>query len=99
MRPEVRKSEAPQTTVKPLVVPEIVTFPAEVDITNARRFGLELIEASRAGASVVIADMFLTEFCDSSGVRYLLIGDDAARLHGAELRVVVSAPAILRMMN
>lgn len=59
MRPFTRSS-----TVSPLVVPEIVVFPHEVDINNADRLGNELRAALRPGAAVIIADLTLTEFCD-----------------------------------
>lgn len=94
MRPEHR-----QPTVTPLAFPEIVRFPAEIDLTNARRYGSELLAALRPGVTVVIADLSQTEYCDSSGVRYLLIGNDAARHHGAELHVVVATPAVQRVMT
>jgi anti-sigma B factor antagonist len=85
--------------VSPLVVPEIVTLPDEVDINNARRLGADLITAMRPGVSVVIADMTLTEFCDSSGIRHLLIARDYASENGIDLRVVVSSRAIRRTLG
>jgi anti-sigma B factor antagonist len=91
--------DKPQATVKPLVVPEIVTLPREVDISNARRLGRDLLGAFGPRATVVIADMSLTEFCDSSGIRHLLIANDAAMAWGGELRVVVPSPAVLRVME
>jgi anti-sigma B factor antagonist len=88
-----------KATVKPLVVPEIVTLPREVDLSNAPRLGRELLGAFGPRVTVVIADMSLTEFCDSSGIRHLLITNDAARARGCELRVVVPSPAVLRVMK
>jgi anti-sigma B factor antagonist len=95
----VESSEEPQATVKPLAVPQIVTLPREVDISNAPRIGRELLGAFGPRATVVIADMSLTEFCDSSGIRQLLIANDAAMAWGGELRVVVRSPAVLRVME
>lgn len=89
----------PQAAVKPLVVLEIVTLPGEVDISNAPRIGRELLGAFGPRATVVIADMSLTEFCDSSGIRRLLIANDAARARGCELRVVVRSPVVLRVVQ
>ncbi len=89
----------PRATVKPLVVPEIVTLPCEADIGNARRLGRELLGAFGPRATVVIADMSLTEFCDSSGTRHLLIANDAAMSWGGELWVVIPSPAVLRVMQ
>jgi anti-sigma B factor antagonist len=91
--------DEPQATVKPLVVPEIVTLPGEVDINNAPRLGRELLGAFGPRVTVVIADMSLTEFCDSTGIRHLLTANDAAIARGSELRVVVRCPAVLRVMQ
>jgi len=91
--------DACPSTVSSLVVPEIVTFPDEVDLTNARRLGAELITAMRPGVPVVIVDMTLTEFCDSSGIRHLLMAHDYASQNGIDLRVVVSARAVRRTLR
>jgi anti-sigma B factor antagonist len=88
-----------RATVDPLLVPEIVTLPAEVDISNAARYGRDLIDAFGSRARVVIADMSATEFCDSSGLRQLLIAGDEASRTGGELRVVVRSAAVLRTMH
>lgn len=88
-----------QATVRPLVIPEIVTLPSDVDATNARRLGHEVLGAFGPRATVVIADMALTGFCDSSGIGHLLIANHAAMAWGGELRVVVSSPQVLRVMQ
>jgi hypothetical protein len=62
-----------------LVVPEIVVFPAEIDISNAALFGVELLAAFRFGVAVVIAVMTETAFCDSSDIRHLLIANQRAK--------------------
>jgi anti-sigma B factor antagonist len=89
----------PRCTVKPLVVPEIVSLPAEIDIINAERVGRELAAAFGPGVAVVIADMSLTAFCDASGVRQLLIANDRAIAQGAQLRVSVASEMVLRVMQ
>ena len=86
-------------TVIPPVVPEIVVFPPEVDISNAACIGVELLVALRPGVAVVIADMTLTGFCDCSGIRELLIANDQARRNLAQLRVVVSTDAVRRVLH
>ena len=87
------------TTVHPLAVPEIVTLPQEIDVHNAPRVGHELISALGERTTVLIADMSLTEFCDSSGIRQLLTADKTATIRGAELRVVVQSRAVLKVMR
>jgi anti-sigma B factor antagonist len=88
-----------RVTVDPLLVPEIVTFPVEVDISNAARFSGDLLDALGSRPCVVIADMSATEFCDASGLRHLLIASTKARRTGGELRVVVQSAALLRTMQ
>jgi anti-anti-sigma factor len=49
---------------------------------------------------VVIADLTSTAFCDSSGVRYLLLAHDKAAAHGAQLRLAVQPDGmVLRMLT
>jgi anti-sigma B factor antagonist len=88
-----------QGTVTPLVIPEIVTLPIEIDIRNAYRVARELCAALRPGVQVLIADLSLTEFCDSSGVRSILIARDKAIRCDAELRLVIPSVAVLRVLS
>ncbi|MGH3193485.1 MAG: STAS domain-containing protein [Streptosporangiaceae bacterium] len=84
--------------VKPLVVPEIVTLPDEIDITNAEHVGEELRAAVSPG-TVVIADMSQTVFCDSSAVRALLRASEHATACRAELRLVLPSATVLRALQ
>jgi anti-sigma B factor antagonist len=85
-----------RATARPLVVPEIVTLPEEIDITNAQAVGDELCAAFGQGVLAVIADMSRTRFCDSSGIRYLLLANGRAAELNAEFRLVVQSAAVLR---
>jgi anti-sigma B factor antagonist len=69
--------------------PVVVALPAEIDLTNAEQVGAELDAACASGAGVVIADLTATSFCDSAGIRYLLLANDAATAHEAQLRLAV----------
>ena len=53
--------------------PVIVRLPAEIDMANADSIGEELAAASAPGVAVVIADMTATTFCDSMGMRMLVL--------------------------
>jgi len=75
----------------------VVTLPAEIDITNARRLGGELGTAL-ASATMVIADMSATTFCDSSGIRILLLAHEQAAAAAIDLRLVVPSAAVLRAL-
>lgn len=88
-----------QSTVTPLVLPEIVTLPAEIDISNADRVARDMCEALRPGVTVLIADMSLTQFCDSSGIRSLVIAHDRAVRNDAEFRLVIPSAAVLRVLS
>jgi anti-sigma B factor antagonist len=91
--------EASPRIVRGASAPEIVAFPEAIDISNAPRHGAELFAARRPGISVMIADMSLTEFCDSSGARYLLVARDQAALCDVELRVVVRSSVVRRVLE
>jgi anti-sigma B factor antagonist len=91
-------SHARLTTATPLVVPEIVTLPEEIDIANAQRYGDELRAAFKPGVAVVIGDMSRTTFCDSTGIRHLLRASDKAADSGAELRLVIESSGVLRVL-
>jgi anti-sigma B factor antagonist len=86
-------------TVRPLVVPEIVTLPSEFDITNADSVGGELRAAFRPGVAVVIADMTRTTFCDSAAARNLLLANDKAIERQAELRLAIPSATVLRTLT
>jgi anti-sigma B factor antagonist len=90
---------APSPTVTSIVLPEIVVLPAEIDIINAEAIGAELREAIGHGTAVVIADMSRTVFCDSSGIRQLLVASDRAAEAGGGLRLAIESPAVLRILD
>jgi anti-sigma B factor antagonist len=92
-------NSARNATAKPLVLPEIVTLPGEIDVTNAPRIGDELQAACRPGTAVVIADMTGTAFLDSSGVRCLLLASEHVAKANAELRFVTESAAVLRVLQ
>jgi anti-anti-sigma factor len=81
-----------------LVIPEIVDFPAEIDIRNSELLGAVLTAAIRPGAAVVIADLSRTEYCDGSGARSLRSAHEHAAQWGVELRVVTQAAQVCRML-
>lgn len=78
---------------------EIVVFPVEVDVTCSETLGEALLAAFRQGVRVVIADMSMTQYCDSSGIRHLILANNQAACTDAELRVVAASPAIRRVLH
>jgi anti-sigma B factor antagonist len=80
--------------------PALVVLPAEIDITNARDVRCQLTAAVlRPGVSIVIADMTATTFCDSMGVRALVIARKRAASEGTELRLLKPGPGVMRVLR
>jgi anti-anti-sigma factor len=78
----------------------VVPLPTEIDISNSESVGVRLGAACASGAGVVVADLMSTAFCDSSGIRHLLLAHDAAAAHHAQLRLAVQPDGmVLRMLT
>jgi anti-anti-sigma factor len=86
----------PVTPAKPR--PVLVTLPAEIDIANAHNVREMLADAFSAGA-VVIADMTATTFCDTMGIRALVLAHKRAIATGADLRLLLPCPHVMRVME
>jgi anti-anti-sigma factor len=67
----------------------VVSMPAEIDMNNTADVSANLAKAIGASPGVVIADLSATTFCDSSGIRTLLVTAYQAADAGTELRLVV----------
>src|SRR5215469_15280891 len=72
----------------------VLTLPAEIDITNARLLCGEVGSALVSGATIVVADLTATTFCDSSGARILVLAWEQAAVNGIELRIVVPSATV-----
>jgi anti-anti-sigma regulatory factor len=72
--------------------PVIVTLPAEIGMGSAGGIGEQLAAASGLSVAVVIADMTATTFCDSVGVRMLVLARRQAATVGTDLRLVPPCP-------
>jgi len=81
-------------------LPVHVTLPAEIDVTNADSIRRQITAAAlRPGVRIVVADMTGTTFCDSTGVRGLLVAHERAARNGAELRLLRPDPAVMRTLE
>lgn len=69
--------------------PVIVEFPGEFDIGNAGQVAEQMRAAIAPGVGAVVADLTATDFCDSSGVRILVLARDWAITDNVELRLAV----------
>jgi anti-sigma B factor antagonist len=77
----------------------VITLPHEIDMANANRVGADLQAAFAPGVTVVVADMTGTTFCDSRGIRTLVLARKQAAASGAELRLVVRSAGVLRVLG
>jgi anti-sigma B factor antagonist len=77
----------------------VVTLPAEIDVTIADTVRDELLAILGQGAVLLIADLSKTKFCDSAGVSSLVRTYRQASTSGSALRLVVSTPAVQRVLS
>jgi len=79
--------------------PTVVTLPTEFDMGNAAGIHNEITAAFARGPRVVVADMTATTFCDTMAIRTLVLAHRRAAADGAELRLAVPSPGVLRIME
>ena len=70
-------------------MPAIVALPAEIDLNNADLVYGQITAAVAADAGVVIADFTATTFCDSAGVRSVVLAQKHAAARHVYLRLAV----------
>jgi anti-anti-sigma factor len=76
-----------------------VAFPAHIDVTNVGQLRDRLLSVINRGAAVVIADMTETLSCDHAAVEVIARACQRAAVSGAQLRLVVTAPVIRRVLG
>jgi anti-sigma B factor antagonist len=77
----------------------VVTLPVEIDVTIADTVRDELLAILDQGATLLIADLGKTEFCDSAGVSSLVRTYRQASTSGSAMRLVVGTPAVQRVLS
>jgi anti-sigma B factor antagonist len=77
----------------------VITLPAEIDIANADQVREDLLLTLNRGAATLVVDMGGTTFCDSAGVNALVRAFKRATASGAQMRLVVSAPIVKRVLS
>ncbi len=77
--------------------PVVVAMPPEIDLVNCHRLAGRLAAVSTS-ATVVIADLTSTRYCDLSGVRMLAGAYLDAMERGVQLRLVIPDGAVLRIL-
>lgn len=76
----------------------VVGFPGHVDVSNVSQLRDRLLSVINRGATVLIADMTDTASCDHSVVDAIARACQRATASGTQLRLVVSAPLIRRVL-
>jgi anti-sigma B factor antagonist len=77
----------------------VVTLPEEIDVTIADSVRDELLAILDRGATLLIADLSKTEFCDSAGVSALVRTYRQASTTGNPMRLVVGTPSVRRVLS
>jgi len=77
----------------------VVTLPAEIDITNADQVREDMLSVLNQGATLLIADLSTTTFCDSAGVGALARTFRRADANQSEMRLVISTRTVLRVLS
>jgi anti-sigma B factor antagonist len=77
----------------------VVSLPAEIDLTIADALREALLSVLNQGAVALVADMTATTFCDSAGITALVRAAKRAAATGAEMRLAVTAPQVLRVFT
>lgn len=89
----------PEGSQGPPAATVVAVMPAEIDILNVERVQGELDAAVKPGVRIIIVDMTLTTFCDTSGLRVLAQAHQRAQAQGAELRLVTAVAHVLRVLE
>jgi anti-anti-sigma factor len=76
----------------------VVTFPEQIDVSNAGQIREQLLCVINRGAAVVIADMTDTVSCDHAGVDAIGRVYQRALVGGTELRLVVGSEIVRRVL-
>ena len=76
----------------------VVTLPEHIDVTNVAQLREQLLWLINRGAAVLIADMAATVSCDHAAVDAIARAHQRAVVSGTQLRLVVTAPVIRRVL-
>jgi anti-anti-sigma factor len=77
----------------------VISAPVEVDVSNADGLRQLLLACADEGHAVLVVDMSETAFCDSTGLHQLVRAHKRATAAGGEVRLVITAPTVLRLFE
>ena len=76
----------------------VVRVAGELDLSTHDRLGDELT-AIAAGGGAIVVDLSACDFIDSSGIRALLIGRQAAEDNGGTVVLAAPKPQVVRILD
>lgn len=77
----------------------VITMPEEIDMSNGAEVQAGLLAALGQQPRVLIVDMTQTTFCDSAGVRAIMLSHRQASGQHTDFRLVISSPGVHRVFS
>ena len=77
----------------------VVTLPAEIDMSNGAAVQQSLLALAAQRPETMVVDMSATTFCDSAGVRAVMLAHRQAVADGCAFRLVIASPAVRRVFT
>ncbi len=77
----------------------VITMPEEIDMSNGAEIQEGLLAALAERPATLVVDMTRTTFCDSAGVRAIMLTHRQAAATGCELRLAISSPGVTRVFS
>jgi anti-sigma B factor antagonist len=77
----------------------VVSAPEEIDITNADKLRMALLESATHGPGTFVVDLTRTRFCDTAGLHALVSAHKRAQAEGGEVLLVMPGAAVLRIFT
>jgi anti-sigma B factor antagonist len=77
----------------------VVSMPEEIDMANNSEVADDLMATLDQGPAVLVVDMSQTTFCDSGGVRAVVLAQRKAAASGVELRLVIASSAVRQVFS
>ena len=77
----------------------VVTLPEEIDMSNGAAVQEGLLDLVAQRPETMVVDMSATTFCDSAGVRAVMLAHRQAAAGGCGFRLVIFSPAVRRVFT
>jgi anti-sigma B factor antagonist len=77
----------------------VVTMPDEIDMSNSAAIQDRLLMALDHRPAALVVDMTSTTFCDSAGVRAIILASKQATTASCGLRLVIGSPGVRRVFS